>query len=66
MTNPQQPILLVEDSDEDYEATLRAFRSAHVANPLHRCATGDEALDEVAPDEAAAAGDENAHPRHVR
>lgn len=45
MTKPQQPILLVEDSDEDYEATLRAFRSAHVANPLHRCATGDEALD---------------------
>lgn len=41
----RQPILLVEDSDEDYEATLRAFRKARVANEIHRCITGDEALD---------------------
>jgi two-component system, response regulator len=40
-----QPILLVEDSPEDYEAMLRAFRKAGLANPIVRCSTGDEALD---------------------
>lgn len=40
-----QPILLVEDSVEDFEATLRALRRARLANPIHRCADGDEALD---------------------
>jgi two-component system, response regulator len=40
-----QPILLVEDSPEDYESMLRAFQKAGLANPIVRCATGDEALD---------------------
>jgi len=40
-----QPILLVEDSPEDYEATVRAFKKASVANCLYRCKDGDEALD---------------------
>lgn len=42
---PQQPILLVEDSPEDYEATVRALRRAGLANPIHRCEDGDDALD---------------------
>jgi CheY-like chemotaxis protein len=42
---PNQPILLVEDSPEDYEATDRAFRRAGLSNPIHRCSDGDEALD---------------------
>jgi CheY-like chemotaxis protein len=42
---PNQPILLVEDSPEDYEATERAFRKSGLRNPIHRCADGDEALD---------------------
>jgi CheY-like chemotaxis protein len=42
---PNQPILLVEDSPEDYEATERAFRRAGLKNPIHRCTDGDEALD---------------------
>jgi len=42
---PSQPILLVEDSPEDYEATERAFRRSGLKNPIHRCADGDEALD---------------------
>jgi len=42
---PIQPILLVEDSPEDYEATDRAFRRAGLKNPIYRCADGDEALD---------------------
>ena len=42
---PQQPILLVEDSPEDFEATVRALRRAGLANPILRCEDGDEALD---------------------
>lgn len=38
------PILLVEDSLEDYETTVRALTRARVANPILRCATGEEAL----------------------
>ena len=44
-TTPSQPILLVEDSPEDYEATLRAFRRSGLKNPLVRCEDGDQALD---------------------
>ena len=40
-----QPILVVEDSPEDFETTSRAFRRAGLRNPMLRCATGDEALD---------------------
>lgn len=40
-----QPILLVEDSPEDVEATVRALRKAGLANPIHHCLDGDEALD---------------------
>lgn len=40
-----QPILVVEDSPEDWETTWRAFQRAGLRNPLVRCATGDEALD---------------------
>jgi CheY-like chemotaxis protein len=42
---PRQPILLVEDSPEDFEATVRALRKAGLANPIFRCEDGDEALD---------------------
>jgi CheY-like chemotaxis protein len=41
---PNQPILLVEDSPEDYEATLRAFRRSGLKNPVFRCEDGEEAL----------------------
>lgn len=40
-----QPILLVEDSPEDYETTMRAFRKANLSNPIFRCSNGDDALD---------------------
>jgi CheY-like chemotaxis protein len=42
---PSQPILLVEDSPEDFETTERAFRKSGLRNPIVRCADGDEALD---------------------
>ena len=38
-------ILLVEDSPEDYETTLRAFRQSGLKNSIRRCEDGDEALD---------------------
>ena len=38
-------ILIVEDSPEDYEATVRGLRSSGVANPIFHCEDGDEALD---------------------
>ena len=41
----KQAILLVEDSPEDYEATVRALTRAGLAHPVFRCESGDEALD---------------------
>jgi CheY-like chemotaxis protein len=41
----ERPILLVEDSAEDCEATMRAFRRTGLANPIFHCADGDQALD---------------------
>jgi CheY-like chemotaxis protein len=38
-------ILVVEDSPEDYEVTLRALRRTGLPHRLLHCATGDEALD---------------------
>lgn len=45
MTQPNHPILLVEDSPEDTEATRRAFQKAGLANPIYHCSDGDAALD---------------------
>lgn len=42
---PNHSILVVEDSDIDYETTLRAFKNANMVNPVHRCEDGEEALD---------------------
>ena len=43
--SPNQPILLVEDSPEDFETTERAFRKSGLKNPIIRCSDGDEALE---------------------
>jgi len=40
-----RPILLVEDSQDDYEATVRAFQKAGLVNPLQHAPTGEKALD---------------------
>ena len=39
------PILIVEDSDEDYAALLWAMRKLEIAREVVRCADGDEAID---------------------
>jgi CheY-like chemotaxis protein len=38
-------ILIVEDSDEDFEAICRIMRQASMAHPIFRCSDGEEALD---------------------
>lgn len=40
-----KPILIVEDSEEDFEALRRFFSKYQVINPIHHCGDGDEALD---------------------
>lgn len=41
-----QTILVVEDSDDDYDATVRALlRGTNLKNPIHRCEDGAETLD---------------------
>ncbi|MDJ0364069.1 response regulator [Hymenobacter sp. H14-R3] len=39
-----KPILVVEDSDEDFTALGRAFRKHALQNPVLRCEDGDQAL----------------------
>jgi CheY-like chemotaxis protein len=47
--NPQltqsQSILLVEDNQDDFEATSRAFKKANLYNPIVWCKSGRDALD---------------------
>jgi two-component system response regulator len=43
--NDSQLILIVEDNDDDYIATMRAFKRANLVNPVYRCTNGDQALD---------------------
>lgn len=39
-----QPILLVEDSEDDFEATCRAFQKVNLRNPVVWCRSGQDAL----------------------
>jgi two-component system response regulator len=43
--NQSQSILLVEDNQDDYEATCRAFKKANLSNPIVWCKSGRDALD---------------------
>ncbi len=40
----QQFILLVEDSEDDFEATKRAFAKTNLINPIRRFISGEEVL----------------------
>jgi len=44
-TAKPQLILIVEDSEDDYEATIRAFKKANLHNPVFWCRSGRDALD---------------------
>jgi two-component system response regulator len=43
-----QPILIVEDSEDDFEATIRAFKRANLKNPVEWASSGQQALDMLA------------------
>lgn len=40
----EHKILIVEDSDEDFYTTTRAFEEAGIANGIDRCIDGEEAI----------------------
>lgn len=42
--NHTQPILIVDDNDDDVEAALRAFKRTNLKNAILRAATGAEAI----------------------
>ena len=46
-TSPVHPLLIAEDSDEDFEILELLMRQMHVKNPIHRCTNGDKVLDFV-------------------
>ena len=43
--NPKAPILVVEDSDEDFETLTRLMKRSCIVNPIFRCCDGEEALE---------------------
>ena len=43
--NSKTPLLVVEDSDEDFEILQIFMEDMAVTNPIYRCTTGDKALD---------------------
>ena len=45
--NESQLIMIVEDNDDDFIATMRAFKKANLVNPVRRCTNGDQALDYI-------------------
>jgi len=45
MHNQAQMVLLIEDSEDDYEATMRAFKKANFHNPVVWSQSGRDAID---------------------
>ncbi|MBO3459029.1 response regulator [Aetokthonos hydrillicola Thurmond2011] len=43
--NQAQPLLVIEDSDEDFEAFGRIIKRLSFVIPIYRCTDGDDALD---------------------
>ena len=41
----KQPLLIIEDSDEDFTALKRTIDKVKVNHPVYRCEDGEEALD---------------------
>ena len=44
-SSSNQPLLIIEDSDEDFIALTRTISKTGMTNPLYRCEDGEEALD---------------------
>ena len=45
MNERKKPLLVIEDSDEDFMALARIISKANVDSSLYRCEDGEEALD---------------------
>jgi len=45
------PVMVVEDSDEDYEITCWALRGVGLSRPIVRCTSAEEALEYLLPNE---------------
>ena len=45
MKDLKRPVLMIEDSDEDFEITVAAMRQSGLTTPLIRCSTGRQAMD---------------------
>lgn len=46
MANPvYEPVLVVEDSNEDFKILQRLMQRMEVQNPIYRCIDGEDALD---------------------
>jgi CheY-like chemotaxis protein len=41
----KEPLLIVEDSNEDFRIPQRLMQRLEVQNPIYRCSNGDEALE---------------------
>lgn len=54
MATESPDLLLVEDNPDDVELTLRAFKRARLANPVHVACDGVEALEFLFPQNGAA------------
>jgi two-component system, response regulator len=46
-TSRPQTLLLVEDNEDDYEATVRALSKANLSNPVVWCKSGESALERL-------------------
>lgn len=44
LTTQDTPLLVIEDSDEDFEMLQILMEEMKVSNPIYRCKTGDRAL----------------------
>lgn len=60
-----RPILIVEDSDEDFEATLWALKKASIEIPIVRCKDGELAIDYLEKHGKYAAGNASGFPAIV-
>src|SRR5664279_695908 len=57
-----QSILMVEDNEDDFEATSRAFRKANLHNPIVWCRSGRDAIDFLKHEGAYKQGGEQSRP----
>ncbi|MDJ0631791.1 MAG: response regulator [Xenococcaceae cyanobacterium MO_188.B29] len=44
LTNPNKPLLVVEDSDQDFVFLRKILTKLAINNPVYRCTDGDEAI----------------------